>query len=75
MRRNKFVSAVSFRVKWRAALVRCEVDARCVSVLAVAERDDGGALTVTLRSKTPEGMAVFSERGIDRLSWSLNPEP
>lgn len=72
VRRNKFLSAVIFRAKWRAALVRCEVDARCVSVLAVAERDDGGALTVTLRSKTPEGMAVFSERGIDRLSWSLN---
>jgi DNA helicase HerA-like ATPase len=34
-------------------------------------RDDGLALKVSVRSRTPEGAALFTEKGIEQLAWAI----
>jgi hypothetical protein len=70
--RSNIASGVGFRIRLRSALARCGVDASSVSVVSTAQRDIDGALIVTLRSKTPAGVELFSERGVHRLAWALN---
>ena len=69
---SALVLDVMFRIRWRAALARCKVDPRSLSVMSIIIREDRGAMTVAVRSRTTEGAAVFSERGIEQLSWALN---
>lgn len=61
-----------FRIRWRAALARCGVESRNLSLVSVVRREDGRAMTATVRTRTTDGEAVFTERGIEKLSWALN---
>jgi hypothetical protein len=73
--RAKRVSALVagglFRLRWRAALARIGCDVHCARIVSTAMRDDGLALKVSVRSRTPEGAALFTEKGIEQLAWAI----
>ena len=62
---------LSWRWRWRAALVRCGVDPSSTRLEGVAMRHDGHAVTLAVRSRTTAAAAVLSAHGADRLAWAL----
>lgn len=59
------------RLRWRVALVRLGCDVRCARIVSTTMRADGLAVKVRVRSLTPAGAALFTEKRIEQLAWAM----
>jgi FtsK/SpoIIIE family len=66
------VANIVFRFQWRAALVRLGVAPNAARIIAIVDRPDGQAMTLTVRSRTRQAADLLSNKGIERLGWALN---